>query len=142
MKIEAVTVCVGYADFLAETAKHNAGLLDDWLIVTSADDEETREVCRRLSLRTLISEDHRRGGDTFAKGRLIERGLQLLSADGWRLHLDADVVLPTRFRQLAGAAHLDPSKIYGCDRVMVSVRGNSGSCCSEAAGSPTTTTAG
>lgn len=119
MTIEAVTVCIGYADFLTETVRFNAGLLDRWLIVTSESDEATREVCRRHSLQTLLSEDHRREGDGFAKGRLIERGLQQLSADAWRLHLDADIVLPQRFRQLLEAAHLDPRDIYGCDRIMV-----------------------
>ncbi len=119
MNIEAVTVCVGYADFLAETARLNAGLLDRWIIVTSESDEATREVCRRHSLQTFLSEDHHREGGGFAKGRLIERGLQQLSADAWRLHLDADIVLPHRFRQLLEAAHLDPRAIYGCDRIMV-----------------------
>src|ERR1700733_1266446 len=98
LNIEAITVCIGYSDFLAETIRFNAGLLDRWIIVTSESDEATREVCRRHSLQTLLSEDHHRGGDDFAKGRLIERGLQQLSADAWRLHLDADIVLPQRFR--------------------------------------------
>lgn len=123
VKIEAVTVCVGYADFLAETVKFNAGLLDRLIVITEAADTETREVCRRHSLQVLVSEDHRRGdatdGGNFNKGRLIERGLQHLSADGWRLHIDADVVLPNKFRHLLNAAHLDERNIYGCDRVMV-----------------------
>ena len=107
MNIEAITVCIGYSDFLGEAARLNAGLLDRWLIVTSESDEATREVCRRHSLQTLLSEDHHREGADFAKGRLIERGLQQLSSDGWRLHLDADIVLPHRFRQLLQSAHLD-----------------------------------
>lgn len=123
MKIEAVTVCVGYADFLAESVKYNAGLLDRLIVITEEADLATREVCRRHSLQVLLSEDHRRGdtGDrgNFNKGRLVERGLQHLSADGWRLHLDADVVLPNKFRHLLNAAHLDTRFIYGCDRVMV-----------------------
>lgn len=118
-KMEAVTVCVGYADFLAETAKYNSGLFDRWLIVTTEDDRATREVCRRFSLPTLLTNDHQRGGDDFNKGAMIERGLQHLSAVGWRVHLDADVVLPLKFRSILESAHLDPRKIYGSDRVMV-----------------------
>lgn len=118
LKIEAVTICIGYADFLAETAKYNVGLFDRWLIVTSDSDEGTREVCRKYSLPTLLSEDHLRGGD-FAKGRLIERGLQHLSSDGWRMHLDADVVLPGTLHRVLDSSHLQESHIYGCDRVMV-----------------------
>ena len=119
LKLEAVTVCIGYADFLAAIIPHNIGALDRWLIVTTDDDTETRELCRRHSLPTLLSDDHERNGDAFAKGRLIERGLQHLSADGWRLHLDSDIVLPNRLHRLLDAAHLDERNIYGCDRIMV-----------------------
>jgi hypothetical protein len=119
MKIEAVTICVGYADFLAETAKFNAGQLDRWVIVTTEDDEQTREVCRIHDLETLLTGDHQRGSGKFNKGRMIDRGLQHLSQGQWRLHLDADVVLPGQFRRMLEGAHLHERKIYGCDRLMV-----------------------
>jgi len=122
MHIEAVTVCVRYSDFLAEAIACNAGLLDRWIVVTSESDRATRELCRRHSIHTLLSEDHHRNGDGFAKGRLVERGLQHLSAQGWRLHLDADILLPFQFRKLLEAAHLDERNIYGCDRIMVRSR--------------------
>src|SRR5262249_12839897 len=104
MRLEAVTVCVGYCDFLAAAAPFNAPLFDGWLIVTNPDDQETRHVCRRHSLPCLLSEDSRRDGANFAKGRLVERGLQHLSRDAWRLHIDADIVLPSRARHLLDAA--------------------------------------
>ncbi len=124
MRIEAVTVCVGYADFLAETARYNAGQLDRWVIVTSESDEQTREVCRIHDLETVLSEDHQRtaggiGGGAFNKGRMIDRGLEKLSMGQWRLHMDADIVLPGQFRRMLEAAHLDTAKLYGCDRLMV-----------------------
>lgn len=118
MNLEAVTVCIGYGDFLAETARHNAQHFSRWVVVTEPADEETREVCRRYSLDCLLSHDGRRGGE-FAKGRLVERALHHLSRDGWRLHLDADVALPARTRMLLEAAHLDPACVYGCDRLLV-----------------------
>lgn len=119
--LEAVTVCVGYGDFLAHTAPVNAHIFDRWLIVTTPDDEVTREVCRKHSLPTLLTEDGRGDagdGGTFKKGRMIERGLRLLSADGWRVHMDADIALPSRTRHLLQAAEIRHDKIYGCDRVM------------------------
>jgi hypothetical protein len=124
MRIETITVCVGYADFLAETARCNAGLFDRWIIVTSPDDEQTREVCRIHDLETVLSADHRRvagglGGGVFNKGRLIDRGLQHCSHDAWRLHLDADIALPQQFRRMLDSADLDEQKMYGCDRLMV-----------------------
>ena len=87
-------------------------------MVTSEDDEETREVCRRYSLDCLLTEDWKIDGN-FAKGRIIERGLQHLRKEGWRVHMDADLILPRDTRRLLDAAHLNPQKIYGIDRVMV-----------------------
>lgn len=119
MRLEAVTVCVDYADFLDAVAPFNAPLLDRWIVVTSSTDHATQHVCRRHGLQCLISDEHRKNGDTFNKGRLIERGLHHLSADSWRLHLDGDICLPSRFRRLLDQAHLDESSIYGADRVMI-----------------------
>lgn len=118
MNIEAVTVCVGCDDFLEAVAAVNVPLFDRWLIVTTPTDDKTREVCRRRNLECLMTEDGRRGGG-FKKGRMVERGLQHLSADGWRLHIDSDIALPHRFKSLLNAAELDEGFIYGIDRVMV-----------------------
>lgn len=120
--LEAVTVCVGYADFLQETAKWNAGLFDRWVIGTTPDDEQTRWVCNRFNLECLLSDDakrHTRDGSGFNKGRLVERLLQQTSDEGWRLHLDADIALPHRFRHLLELGRLREDTIYGADRILV-----------------------
>lgn len=117
--VEAVTVCIGYGDFLKETAKYNYPLFERWVIVTSPDDEETREVCRKYNLYCLQSEDHKRWNSTFAKGRANERGLQHLSKDCWRIVIDGDIVLPSSFRHLLEAADLEQDKIFGIDRALV-----------------------
>lgn len=120
LKLEAVTVCIGYADFLREVAPHNIPVLDRWVIVTAEDDEETRDLCRRLSLQTILTRDQHRKGEEFNKGRVIERALQHLSGtDAWRLHLDADIALPSKTRLLLEAADLEKTNIYGADRIMV-----------------------
>lgn len=120
-RIEAITVCIGYGDFLEETAKRNMGLFDKWIVITSADDTVTREICRRFSIETLLTSDHKRDGD-FNKGRIIDRGISHLSSNAWRIHLDGDIILPPNFRNIIKSAHLEHSKIYGCDRVMVKSR--------------------
>lgn len=120
--LEAVTVCVNYADLLQETAKWNAGLLDRWVIVTEPSDEKTRWVCNRFNLECILSEDgrrHTRDGKGFNKGRLIERGLQQTSDEGWRMHIDCDIALPHRFRHLLELADLQTDTLYGCDRAMI-----------------------
>lgn len=115
MRIEAVTVCVGYGDFLWETARANLPLVDDLVVITSPDDSETRSVCKELSIRHVLSEDHKRSGD-FNKARLINRVLDQLGLQDWVLHLDADIVLPRSFRRFLEWAHLDEAAIYGADR--------------------------
>lgn len=116
--IEAVTVCVGYADLLRETARFNRPLLDRWLVVTSPADHATRDVCRRYSVECLCSDEWARDG-AFSKGRLIDRGLAMLRGDGWTLHLDADVAMPGDLHQVLDDAHPDPLAIHGCDRLNV-----------------------
>jgi Glycosyltransferase like family 2 len=115
MRIEAVIVCVGYGDFLAATLPENLPLLDDVVIVTSPDDEETRAVCRKHSVHHVISNDHRRDGP-FNKARMIQRGFDQIGGQDWVLHLDADIVLPRKFRKYAEWAHVDEQSIYGADR--------------------------
>ena len=115
MRIEAVTVCVGYGDFLAVTLAENLSLVDDLVVVTSPDDEETRAVCRKHSVHHILSDDHSRGGP-FNKARMIQRGLDQVGGHDWILHLDADIVLPRKFRSYVDWAHLDEKTIYGADR--------------------------
>jgi hypothetical protein len=117
-RVEAVTVCVGYADFLAATAPENAPLLDNWIVITSPDDEETRMVCRKHNIFHILSEDYKRGGP-FNKARMINRALDQISAKDWILHVDADIVLPRQFRNLLEWADLDERCIYGADRQRV-----------------------
>lgn len=116
--IEAVTVCVGYGDLLAEVAPHNRPLLDRWIVVTSPADDATRAVCRRCSIECVVSDEVQRDGE-FSKGRLIDRGLSLLGGRGWTLHLDGDIALPADLHQVLDDAHLNETDIHGCDRLNV-----------------------
>jgi hypothetical protein len=117
LRIEAVTVSLNYGDFLSETAAVNRHLFSRWLVVTHPGDTETREVCRRYGLETLLTEEVGRDG-AFSKGRLIDRALHQLGGSSWRLHLDADIALPGNLLQLLEAAHLDEGCVYGWDRLM------------------------
>ena len=107
--------CVGYGDFLAATLPENLPLVDDLVVVTAPDDDETQAVCRKHSVHYVVSEDYQRGGP-FNKARLIRRGFDQIGGRDWILHLDADIVLPRKFRRLVELAHLDERCIYGADR--------------------------
>ena len=119
MKLEAITVCVGYADFLKETIPFNLPHFDRWVIVTHPTDTDTRELCRRYGIYCVLTDEIYRDGSEFNKGRAIIRGIDQLASDGWVVHIDADIVLPHHTRLALDAAHLDEECLYGCDRVMV-----------------------
>jgi hypothetical protein len=118
MRIEAVTVCINYADFLEQAIPHNLPHLDRWVIVTTPNDGRTIGLCKKWSIshvETNVLDEHPE--DKFNKGRAINVGLSHLRQGDWLLHLDADTVLPERCKDMLTRARLDPVCLYGADRV-------------------------
>jgi hypothetical protein len=115
-RLEAVTVCVNYADFLAETLPCNLGHFDHLIVVTAEQDRATQQLCRRLGVECRATDLMHYGGDSFAKARAIDYGLAYLRRDDWVVHLDADIWLPPMTRQWIEWAQPDPECIYGIDR--------------------------
>jgi hypothetical protein len=116
-RLEAVTVCMDYSDFLAETLPHNMQHFDHMVVITSDEDRETRELCDHLGVECRTTNVHKRSGDKFAKSRAIDYGLAYIRADDWVVHLDADIWLPPMTRHILTHMNLDHDSIYGIDRV-------------------------
>lgn len=120
MRLEAVIVCKDYADFLEHTLPANVGVFDRLVVVTHPSDKATKTLCNRFGVDCVETEVFHEEGDKFNKARGINLGLShLRHDDSWLLQLDADVVLPDRFRQKLHQARLDKSCIYGADRLNV-----------------------
>ena len=117
MKIEAVSVCLHYDDFLEHTMRVNQSLFDDWVVVTEKEDTKTRDACTRYGVRTALCPYFQRGGEKFAKALAINIGLAHLKLEDWVLHLDADTALSRNTRKHLENIELDPQNIYGVDRV-------------------------
>src|ERR1700735_3253141 len=118
MEIEATIVSIGYGDFLRETLPHNLAQLDHVSVVTCPEDRLTQDVCRRWNVKCLLSNVHKRDAESpFNKSRAINHGLNHLKKRDWLLHIDSDIVLPIRFRQILANAELKKNCIYGADRV-------------------------
>ena len=115
-RLEAVTVCVNYADFLEQTLPHNLAHFDHYLVVTSDDDRRTINLCQRLGVECRRTNLLHFDNDIFAKARAIDFGLAYLRRDDWVVHLDADVYLPPTTRNVLNRVALDSSCIYGVDR--------------------------
>jgi len=115
-RLEAVTVCHRYADFLGQTLPHNLRHFDHYLVVTHFDDAQTQDLCRQLGVECRATDLMHYDGDPFAKARAIDYALAYLRRDDWVVHLDADIWLPPLTRQWIERALPDPDCIYGIDR--------------------------
>ena len=117
MLIDAVTVCAGYADFLAETLPVNLPHLNRLVVVTTPDDRETMDVCKYFSVECRATNLMTARGARFAKARGIDYGLAFLASANWVLHFDADIAFPPDMRRALLNRPLDPAHLYGADRV-------------------------
>lgn len=119
MRIEAVIVCKDYGDFLEESLPRNLQHVDAACVVTHPGDRHTKAVCQKLGINCIETEVMHSRGDKFNKGRCINLGLSHLRHDDWLLHIDADTLLPDRFRSMLDYANLNPKCVYGADRLNV-----------------------
>lgn len=118
MKIECVTVCVNFSDVLAFSLPANKAHFDRMLVVSDNADEATKNLCSHQHVELLQTDEFYHSDAAFAKARGINAALAKLDPDGWVLHIDADIILPPRTRELLGKIDLDPTCIYGIDRMM------------------------
>ena len=117
LRLEAVTVCVGFDDILDVTLALNHPHLDTMIVVTSHDDRRTQRVAQKHGAICVQTDLFKKNGRAFNKGAAINAGLSRFQYHGWRLHLDADIALPDNFRRvLLNHTHLDAACIYGADR--------------------------
>ena len=116
--MHGVVVSDGYGDYLDLSLTHNRQHLSHCVVVTTPEDKESQRIAIKHDCTPLIVSGARPGGK-FNKGMLVERGLQQLPHDGWRLHFDADVILPGNFRKRLAMALYDKAAIYGTDRMNV-----------------------
>lgn len=119
-KLEAVVACVGFDDLLDVSLGYNLPHLDEVIVVTSMTDAKTVQVCKKHGVTVVQTDLYERHGKTFAKGAALNAGLSRCMYRGWRMVLDADILLPDNFRRiLLNHTHLDPSCLYGADRTDV-----------------------
>jgi hypothetical protein len=119
-KLEIVTACVGFDDVLDVTLTKNHPHCDTYIVVTSHADKKTQKVARKHGAFCVTSDLFRKNGRNFNKGAAINAGFDYFQWHGWRLHLDADIILPDNFKRiLFNHTHLERNCIYGADRMNV-----------------------
>lgn len=120
LRLEGVTVCVGFDDLLDITLTKNHSHFDTLIVVTNHADRKTQEVARKHGATCVKSDLFQKNGRSFNKGAAVNAGFDYFQFFGWRMHLDSDIVLPDNFRRvLFNHSHLEQHCIYGADRFNV-----------------------
>lgn len=119
MKIQALTVCVNYADFFVHVVEANIELFDKWIVVTDTKDEATALICETYGLTCIKTDIFYKDGKSFDKAAGINEGLASIDQDTFVLFLDADVVLPPLTKRAFESLEFKKDTLYGCDRVYV-----------------------
>lgn len=118
VKIEGITVCVNYSDFLSHTIENNLKHLDRLIVVTDMQDVLTVRLCEKHGVECIQTDAFYEDGAVFNKAKGINKALDCLDRDGWILHFDADVWFSPHIREVLDNRHLDEEAIYGIDRLM------------------------
>jgi hypothetical protein len=118
LRLEAVTTCVGFDDILDITLSMNHPHLDTMIVVTSHDDKRTQACAHKHGAICVQTDLFKKNGRKFNKGAAINAGFGRFQYQGWRMHLDSDIILPDNFRRiLFNHTELDTNCIYGADRI-------------------------
>ena len=112
-------VCVDYSDFLAWSLPWNKRHFDHMVVVTSPHDHATQRLCNYHHIKCVLTEIMYKDGAAFHKAAAINVGLEHLSRNGYVCHIDADIVLPPRAREMFEyKASIKMDAIYTIDRMM------------------------
>lgn len=116
MHIAAITVCVDYAGYLAQSIMRWGPSTEDLLVVTTERDIETISLCERANARYFVTDAFYRGGAKFNKGAALAEAYQQLNRQEWVLFFDADIIPPPHWRAELLQCDLTPGNIYGATR--------------------------
>lgn len=116
MNITCLVTCVNYSDFLSHALLFNKKHFNRTIVITKHEDLDTQRVCKYHYVECLTTEAF---GESFNKAAAINFGISHIKNPEWIVHMDADICLPPLFREIIQKVKLDPSCIYGIDRLMV-----------------------
>lgn len=118
MRINYLTTCVNYVDFLAISYYHNRTEFDDFIVVTDSKDKHTQEFCSKHEVRMVITDKFYENGAVFNKGLALNEGLKALENPEWVAIMDADTFVAPRFKESL-PKNLDKEVFYGARRVLL-----------------------
>ncbi len=110
--MQAILVCVDYADMLEITLPRNRHHFTEVVVVTSKDDDRTKTIARRADCHWIATDAFYRDGAMFNKWLALEEGLGYMRrttlCDDWLAVMDADIVWP---KDISSTEYI-PGKLY------------------------------
>ncbi len=119
MKIEYVTACINYSDFLKVSYTFNKGQFDHYIVVTDFKDERTASFCRENGITLVQTNDFYKNGALFDRGGAYNRGLEHLKYHDFVCMVDADTFVPPTFHKDIENLNLNKEFFYGAFRVLL-----------------------
>jgi hypothetical protein len=92
--MRAITVSVGYHDFLDITLRAAIPHFESIMVVTDYEDVETMEVIEEHGVKYHQTNAFYRDSCKFNKGAALEEGFDSMGREGWMVVMDADIVMP------------------------------------------------
>jgi hypothetical protein len=111
-KLEGITVCVGYSDYLDITLPWNIRHFDKFVIVTHPDDTDTQAVVNKHGGLLVLCPECKGKVGGFNKGLALNTGIEQLDYTDWVLFTDSDILLPSTFRNDLLTHNLDIESMY------------------------------
>jgi hypothetical protein len=118
-EVVCVTICIDYADYLAETLPHNRPLFSTYYIITEERDTRTRELAAAHGCVVLYTtKTHAKGAKFNKSGMLFDAQQHIHRAHtyAWVVILDADMYLPVDIWASIRVNALNKNGIYGLIR--------------------------
>lgn len=115
-KIDCVTVCVRFDDYLALTLDRLLATFDRVAVVTVDEDEATRRLVDERGAELVLSERVQHMGERFNLPALINDGVAALSPSEWICKIDPDIYLPADARAKLDEVLGDPELLWGSRR--------------------------
>lgn len=98
-KINCITVCVDYLDFLSLTLEYNRDLFNKYVIITSKkyyNISNIQDICSIYNCDVFVTDSFYDNGAYFNKWKALEEALDSFNrfANSWMCILDSDIVFP------------------------------------------------
>jgi GT2 family glycosyltransferase len=118
-KTIAISVCINYSDYLAQTLPNNRPLFSKYYIITERSDTETIKLAREYDCVLLFSDQKNANGASFNKSGMIHAAQHFVHkrhTSDWIVILDADIFLPSDIWKNINVTSLNKNGLYGISR--------------------------